>query len=170
MSETITVDVNLGSISKKIQSVLDDTQANLAIHNLLAKMCDPYVPMESGMLVHNINVTPYYVQYISPYAHYMYKGVVYEPNIAVEIDPDTGQVLKWRSKPGVTKQPTGRTMQYNTVWYKDLTTGQFYPEQRQALHPLATKEWDKAMMIDKGEEFTKQVKDILVRRAKELYG
>lgn len=37
-------------------------------------------------------------------------------------------------------------------------------------HPKATAFWDKAMMREKGEQFTQQVKAILVRRAKELYG
>ena len=37
-------------------------------------------------------------------------------------------------------------------------------------HPLASAYWDKAMMAQRGEEFVEQVKEILVRRAKELYG
>ena len=37
-------------------------------------------------------------------------------------------------------------------------------------HPRATAYWDKVMMEEKGDEFLYQVRDILVRRAKELYG
>lgn len=37
-------------------------------------------------------------------------------------------------------------------------------------HPKATAFWDKAMMAEKKDEFEQQVKAILVRRAKELYG
>lgn len=37
-------------------------------------------------------------------------------------------------------------------------------------HPKATALWDKAMMSEKGKQFEEQVKAILVRRAKELYG
>lgn len=37
-------------------------------------------------------------------------------------------------------------------------------------HPKATAYWDKAMMSEKGEVFCNQVKQILVRRAKQLYG
>lgn len=37
-------------------------------------------------------------------------------------------------------------------------------------HPKATAFWDKAMMAEKRSEFEQQVKDILVRRAKQLYG
>lgn len=169
MSTTITVDVNLGAIQKKVQSLIDDREFILSANNLLAKMCDPFVPMESGVLAQPL-VDEGGVHYQAPYAHYMYYGVVYGPNIAVDIDKDTGQVLKWRSKPGIPKHDTGRKMQYNTVWYKDLTTGQFYPEQRQALHPKATMMWDKVMMTEQGDAFVKQVKDLLVRRARELYG
>ena len=37
-------------------------------------------------------------------------------------------------------------------------------------HPLATALWDKVMMQNEGDVFTKEVADILGRRAKELYG
>ena len=169
MAQTITVQVDLGRITEKLDSVLEDEEFLTSVHNLLAKMCDPYVPKESGMLAQPI-VDENGVHYRTRYAHYMYHGIVYGPNIATAIDSTTGQVLEWRSKPGMTKNPNGNEMQYNTVWYQDLTTGQFYPEKRRASHPKATKEWDKAMMMEQGDKFVKQVKDLLVRRAKELYG
>lgn len=37
-------------------------------------------------------------------------------------------------------------------------------------HSLATGHWDKAMMQDRGEEFIQKVKELLIRRAKQLYG
>ena len=37
-------------------------------------------------------------------------------------------------------------------------------------HPKATAMWDKAMMREQGEVFEAKVRDILVRRYKELYG
>lgn len=37
-------------------------------------------------------------------------------------------------------------------------------------HPQATALWDKVMMQERGEEFSEAVKEILVRRYKELYG
>lgn len=37
-------------------------------------------------------------------------------------------------------------------------------------HPLASAEWDKAMLRDNGEEFFEEVKHILERRARQLYG
>ena len=38
------------------------------------------------------------------------------------------------------------------------------------MHPLATAKWDEAMMQTHGEEFEEEVKQLLVRRYKELYG
>lgn len=38
------------------------------------------------------------------------------------------------------------------------------------VHPLATALWDKVMMQNQGDEFLAGVKEILIRRAKELYG
>ena len=37
-------------------------------------------------------------------------------------------------------------------------------------HPQATALWDKAMLAEKGDVFKAEIKRILVRRAKELYG
>ena len=37
-------------------------------------------------------------------------------------------------------------------------------------HPQATAMWDKVMMDEQGEQFVDQVKEILARRARELYG
>lgn len=37
-------------------------------------------------------------------------------------------------------------------------------------HPLASAEWDKAMMRDKGDEFKAQVKEILKTRMKQVHG
>ena len=37
-------------------------------------------------------------------------------------------------------------------------------------HPLASAEWDKAMMRDKGDEFKEQVKQILLEKMKKIYG
>lgn len=37
-------------------------------------------------------------------------------------------------------------------------------------HPLATALWDKVMMQNQGEEFYDEVQEILLRRARELYG
>lgn len=145
----ITVDVNSVAIENKVQSLIDETLM-LRVHNLLAKMCDPYVPMDEGVLAQTLEITPQYVRYLQPYAHYMYVGAVYGPNIPIIKD---GYIVGWFSPPGQPKHPTGKAIQYSAE-----------------KHPLASREWDKAMMRDRGDDFTQQVKNLLIQRARELYG
>lgn len=47
----------------------------LAIHNTLAKRCDPYVPFLNGPLSQTNQVSVEGVRYIQPYARYQYYGV-----------------------------------------------------------------------------------------------
>ena len=149
MSDIIKVNVEIDeeSIQTKLQDLVQDETVRLQIHNLLAQMCDPYVPMESGNLAQTIEITPDYVRYTSPYAHYQYVGEIYGPSYPII---ENGIIVGWRSPPK--KSPTGRDITYSTE-----------------VHPLATSHWDKVMMSDKGEEFSAKVTEILERRAKELY-
>lgn len=121
MGSVVNVKVNIddAAIMAKLHRLTDEATM-LEIHNLLAKMCDPYVPFLNGPLSQTIEITPNYVRYTQPYAHYQYNGVGFNHTL------DN--------------------------------------------HPLASAKWDEAMLRDRREEFEKQVKDILVRRAKELYG
>ena len=115
----VTAKINDAAIQAKLQNLCDDATM-LEIHNLLAKMCDPYVPFLEGPLSQTIEVTSEYVRYTQPYAHYQYNGVGFN-----------------------------HTLDY---------------------HPLASAKWDEAMLRDKRDEFLAGVKEILVRRARELYG
>ena len=121
MSNVVKVDVDINemAVQAKVNNLLD-ANTMLEIHNLLAKYCDPYVPFLEGPLSQTTEITPNYVRYTQPYAHYQYHGVGFN-----------------------------HTKDY---------------------HPLASAEWDKAMLRDRREEFEMQVKEILVRRARELYG
>lgn len=115
----IDVSVNEQSIGAKLVNLIDDNTM-LEIHNLLAKMCDPYVPFLEGPLSQTIEVSPKSVKYIQPYARYQYYGVGFN-----------------------------HTKDY---------------------HPQSTALWDRVMMSEHGEEFITQVKEILARRAREIYG
>lgn len=144
----INVSVNR-KLFKRAEALVDDITM-LRVHNLFAKMCDPYVPMDEGVLAQTTEITPQYVRYTQPYAHYQYTGLVYGPNYPIVQD---GVIVGWYSPPGQPKHPTGAAINYNTE-----------------KHPLATKEWDKVMMRDKRDEFCEQVRQLLVRRSHELYG
>ena len=131
--------------------IINDKKTMLEVQNKFAQMCDEFVPMQEGMLAQNINVTPQYVEYKSPYAHYLYVGEVYGPNIP--ITNSDGDIEGWFSPPGQKKHPTGRQMQFS-----------------KEMHQKASKEWDKAMIAEKGDEFCEAVKQILIERAREMYG
>lgn len=83
---SVVVDVNPMVLQGVVNSLIDD-QTMLAIHNTFAKMCDPYVPMLNGPLHESglAGVTPKYVEYNVPYAHYQYVGQDF--NHTVEYHP-----------------------------------------------------------------------------------
>lgn len=66
---------------------------------------DKYVPYENGDLRTNIEEGPNYIRYNSPYAHYIYEGILY-------VDPETGSA--WARK-DATKVPTGKSLTYHTA-------------------------------------------------------
>lgn len=143
--------IDFGSLVRNWNSLIKDDDTMVAIHNALARYCDPYVPMKEGVLAQTTEITAKSVKYTQPYAHYMYVGDVYGPNIPIK-DKD-GNIVGWFSPPGQTKHPTGAQLKYNKKF-----------------HPKASKEWDKAMMAERGQEFTEEIKNILIWRAKKLYG
>lgn len=146
------LDIDTSNIVAKVTEVCNDGYVLRDIHRLLAEMCEDYVPFDTGKL----NRATYYdkngVHYgvHIPYAHYVYEGLVYGPNIQY-VDKKTGE-LKWTS-PVYPKYPTGDEMNYQTD-----------------VHPLATSHWDKVMLQDKGEEFAKKAEEIVKRRLKKLNG
>ena len=97
--------------------------------------CMPYVPHDTGAL----ETGPYSVTdigsgevvYPGPYAHYMYYGEVYGPNIPVFID-DSGEPAYFFSPPGKSKHPTGRQLQYSTDY--NALAGAFWFERMKADH------------------------------------
>ena len=139
--------------NRPIASIIDGIagkDAQLFLANEAKRLMDPYVPARNMVLAQNVRV--YYengqgvVHYVSPYAHYQYKGEIY-------VDPKTGAAaftngagLFW-SRPGVAKKPSGRQMNHNTF-----------------RHPLATSQWDKAMMTARKDDLTRAYQNYLNRR------
>ena len=142
---TTQIKVNEEEIGAKLENLIND-EVMLSIHNLFAKKMEPYVPFNPGDQA-SVEITPEYVKYDAPYAHYHYEGLVYGPNIPIIED---GIVVGWFSIPNKPKHPTGAQLQFKK--------------------PLASAHWDEAMMRDKGEEFIAEVKEILKERARQLYG
>ena len=151
----VRVDIFNDALIGLLDKLTQDDTTMLEVYNTLARRCDPYVPMAEGNLSQSVfaQVTPEYIQYGNesvPYAHYQYTGEVYGPNIPII---ENGIIVGWFSPKNKPKHPTGRPINYSTE-----------------MHPKATSHWDQAMMRDEGEEFCKDVENILTRRAQELYG
>lgn len=142
---TTHIEIDRDQITRKLEDLLDDTTM-LRIHNEFARMMEPYVPFSAGQDA-SITVTPEYVKYDAPFAHYHYEGKVYGPNIPIIED---GIVVGWFSPPGKPKHPTGAELKFKK--------------------PKASAHWDEAMMAERKEEFVKEVHDLLRLRAQELYG
>ena len=138
--------INFVRVEEKLRKLADE-ETMRQIHNSFATFLDPYVPMDTGMLAQGVTVTPEYIQYNAPYAHYMYTGIVYGPNIPIV---ENGEVVGYFSPPGKKKNPTGAQINYN-----------------REMHPQATHHWDKRAMEEKGDVFVKDVEEILKRRLKE---
>lgn len=137
--------VNIEQLASQLTNLINDPTVKLEINNSFARYMDPYVPMDTGALASSglANVTEDYVEYIAPYVHYMYEGIVYGPNIPITQD---GVIVGWFSPPNQPKHPTGASIQYSTE-----------------KHPLATHHWDEAMMANRGEDFTAEVTRIITQ-------
>jgi hypothetical protein len=131
------------ALQKKLLQLVDKDVARRNTNEIFLEMCNKYVPEDSGTLKSSAYATERSVIWSTPYAHYMYEGIVYGPNFLVEID---GQLV-WRSPAGKPKFPTNRTFQYQ--------------------NPNATAHWDKTMLERDRRAFNNRVTAMLKRLAKE---
>lgn len=135
-------DVILDKLRVDVATIPTNPEVMTTCHNVFYKYMEPYVPMQEGVLAHQVEITPNYVDFTAPYAHYMYEGIVYGPNIPIY---ENGVIVGWFSRPGVSKHPTGAMINYSH-------------EQ----HSLATHHWDKAMLRDRREEFTQAIGGVII--------
>ncbi len=108
---------HVGSVDIKIDTKRIDK--NLAECQKLLNMqvvadCAPLIPFQQGALRNSVNypngVYGGEIEWNTPYAHYLYQGEVYGPNIPIK-DSD-GNITGWYSPPN--KRPTGRPLHYHT--------------------------------------------------------
>lgn len=128
------------------------TRLNLESGGLVQKVIDTavirydmqYVPWDTGTLAKSAYAATAIgygeVVYPGPYAHYMYYGEVYGPNIPI-FDDDTGEPSGWFSPPGKEKHPTGRQLNYS-----------------QDPNPLAGSYWFERMKADHLQDIVDEAK------------
>ena len=135
-------------------------QANVkkAIHQVYADMSEKYVPYDTGALTHSVRVTPNYVQWGKgiPYAHYMYEGIVYGPNIPIF---SNGQIIGYWSIPGRPKSPSWTTV------HGEWSQKRFV--YNKSVHPLAQSHWDLAVYRNEMNGFKLRVTRELKKIANE---
>lgn len=137
MSLTIKVDFDWGGAAALLASrnLEKGGLVQQAIDNAFIRWCEDYAPADTFMLAKSpyaaSNIGSGLIVYPGPYAHYMYMGEVYGPNIPV-FDDDSGIPTRYFSRPGEKKKPTGRAIQYKTD--KNALAGPFWVERMKADH------------------------------------
>lgn len=163
----------------KFERVFKNDNSMLKVTKKTEELMREYVPYAEGTLVDSVVVTPRTISYKSEYAHYMYTGVVYGPNIFVPltkaINANGEEVWNkdgpwgWRSLTGEKKNKTNRDIKYNPNTYDPRTRIEGGPV-HDVIHPKATRRWDKAMLREKGKEYRTKVGRIVSEEYKKLNG
>lgn len=123
MAKTLTndgfmsIDIDDNLLSLKVQRMLkklNDPGLRTDINKYIGTQLNQYVPQGDGRnhssgksLRDSMEADEFGISWSTPYAHYQFEGVVYEPNM---IGFDAGGNVIWRSKKGSTKSPTNREL------------------------------------------------------------
>lgn len=110
------INKHVGSVHISINTDrLDDgiREAQGKLNEQIVRDSEPYVPFRQGALRDHVGypdgIYGGQIEYNTRYAHYMYHGEVYGPNIPQK--DAAGNIIGWRSPP--VKYPTGRPLQYH---------------------------------------------------------
>lgn len=91
----------------QMQEVIDEKVIEYSI---------PYCPFDTGTLAYSPYIASMIgsgrVVYPGPYAHYLYHGEIYGPNIPV-FDDDSGEPTRFFSPKNRKKYPTGRPLHFS---------------------------------------------------------
>lgn len=103
----ITIEVNTDRIDRNL------VEAQRRLNMQVAADCDPLIPFKQGALRGSLRypdgISGGVLEWNTPYAHYMYAGIVYGPNIPIK-DAE-GNLTGWFSPPN--KYPTGKALTYH---------------------------------------------------------
>lgn len=125
------IDVDVKSAFERL-GLTDKGEVQIYASNKASQMMEKYVPFAYGSGSHlrsSVDIQPDYVEYQTPYAHYIYEGELY-------VDPETGSA--WARK-GATKIPTGIPLSYH--------------------EPGTGPHWDRLMMTAEGSDFNRAVRN-----------
>lgn len=133
------------------------------VHKFFTQTCaihmDKYVPFNEGNLAKSVvingittsNVTTDEIIYDTPYAHYMYEGIVYvDPEFGIGAFPikdKEGNLQGFFSRKGVDKVPSLRQINYSD-----------------AMHTEAGPHWDKRMWSAEKDDIVEEVEKYMWRK------
>ena len=105
----VSIKIDTSRINKNIR------EAQKLLNLAVVGDCDPLIPFQQGALRNSVTfpqgVYGGEIEYNTPYAHYLYQGEVYGPNIPIR--DAAGNITGWYSPPK--KNPTGRPLTYHTA-------------------------------------------------------
>lgn len=132
MSFEITFKLNNKNQITKEHGLDENGKATEFLRNEVDRFCDPYVPMDSGILK-NTKTYPnkHTIKYTSPYAHYMYKG-------QLMLSP-TGSTY---AKKGEKKHYVGKSLKYQGA-------------------PKRGAEWEKRMLNDRRKDIVRDLQNFI---------
>lgn len=124
--------LKLNSIKKIEKDHGLDSKGDRHLRDTVDRFCDPYVPMASGTTKNNKTYpSDHEIKYISPNAHYMYKGTLM-------VGPDGSS---W-AKLGQKKHYTGKSLKFQGA-------------------PKRGANWDKRMMSDRKKDIVKDLQNFI---------
>lgn len=100
-------------IQTELMKTIGNEKAMREIHRLLGEFCEPYIPKKTGGLRASMKAYPGSVKWETPYAHYQYTGVVYEPNYRIM---KGGTIVGWHTPAGTKKKKTTRELGIPGEW------------------------------------------------------
>lgn len=125
------INTKVGNVSISINtSRLDNNlkEAQMLLNMQVVADCTPLVPFSQGALRNSVNypegIYGGSIEWNTPYAHYLYEGIVYSPNIPIK--DKAGNIVGWFSPPS--KKPTGRSLTYG----EPGTTDHWFEEAKKA--------------------------------------
>lgn len=106
------ININVHGHMDRAQSEKLFTYAASEWHRLYRQ----YVPFREGVLYNQVNIIGEkgegVIEHTAPYAHYIYEGIVYGPNVPIT----QGGVIVGYFSPEAPKHPTGKQMTFNTMF------------------------------------------------------
>lgn len=132
----MSLEIKWNRTPQQIAGRIFDDETMTYVHTRLHAYCSDYVPMDSGALDQTVDITPEYVHYKSPYAHFQWEGLVF-------VD-ERGSTY---ALPNHSKHPTNTPLHYSTDH-----------------HPLATSHWEVAAMAAHKGDLCLEIENYLKRK------